>query len=141
MDDPDDVFLQKVKERLLGLDIRKTRNIRHVLNILGYDVDDEKVSCDLKKILGAKGKLLKCKQCGRQFTRSCGDNRSVYCSPLCHKKFIARQRNKNTDKEYSPSNLVSNCLICGASLKGKRPDAKTCSTKCRLKLNRQKNKI
>jgi hypothetical protein len=137
MDEPDNVFLEKMKEHILRLDLEKTRNFRHLMNELGYDIDDKKVSFDLKKVLGAKGKLLKCKYCGRQFTRAYGDHRSVCCSELCHKRYIARQRNKNPDKEYAPYELVPNCLICGKSLKGKRPHAKTCSTKCRLKLNRQ----
>lgn len=139
MDEPGNDFLEKVKEYFLRIDLKSaTRLLSILLQERGIGELDKKTNCDLRKVLGSKGKLLKCKYCHKQFTRSYGDHRSVYCTPLCHKKAIAQKRNKNTDKEYSPSEYIENCLVCGASLKHKRIDAITCSTKCRLKLNRQK---
>ena len=105
---------------------------------------------EIQKIIGVGGDLQSywkrnthiCKnpRCGEEYIRFPEDHISEYCSVKCRKQATAQVRNKNKEREYTEPVKTDNCLICGASLKDKRAGAKTCSSKCRLALQRRERK-
>jgi len=101
---------------------------------------DTRGQLDMRMFTEERKNLKKCKYCQGIFTRKSRDHRSEFCSGLCRKKYIAYQRNKNKGLEYLPPKEIKNCVVCGASLDGKRLGTKTCSLNCRVKLHLQKKK-
>ncbi len=89
------------------------------------------------------GSIIKCKQCGKEFTARLVTER--YCSKACYyEKQAIRMAEYNyiTNEKRSKKTVVHNrvCIVCGAPFQTKRVKNLCCSGKCDYECKKNKNK-